>query len=445
MSNEMVIANNEGLADALGLNGGLGNLPTQINPASLIYNSSFFPITNMLMTLTNAYKTYGWLKVAVSQPVDDAFRNGVDLESGTLEEEELNQLLQKMEDEEDWTKIKDTLRWGRLYGGSVLVANCDQKAERPLNYKALKDRRLEFYATDRWQCSALDTSISPKDSDFALNGIVLDKSRVFAFLGDSAPFLIRTRVSNWGLSILEQVLPDIIRFLKSLNVSLELLDEAKIDILQIDRLADVLALPDGSDLIRKRIEIAALNKNYKSMLAIDSKDSYTQKQISFGGFPEMVEQIMSLIAGVLRIPKAKLFGTGSSGFSNGEDNLENYNAMIESEIRVQATKLIKWVVDLRCWQLFGRTLPDLKIKWKALRVLDAKTEQDVNASKMNMWLSLWDRQIISSEELMQLAKREQIILMDTEALQGKKNDVTPNYQDLEGMNFEKLSGNNSKE
>lgn len=444
MSNELITANNEGLADALGLNG-FGNTPTMLNPASLIYNSSYFPITNMLMMLTNAYKTYGWIKVAVSQPIDDAFRNGVDLESSTLEEEELNQLLQKMEDEEDWVKIKDTLRWGRLYGGGVLVVNCEQKADRPINYKGLKDNKLEFYATDRWQCSAIDTSVSPKDSDFIMNEVIIDKSRVFAYLGDSAPFLIRTRISNWGMSILEQTLPEIVRYLKSLNVSLELLDEAKIDILQIDSLAEILMLPQGADQIRKRIEIAAQNKNYKNMLAIDSKDSYSQKQISFSGFPEMVDQIMSLIAGTLRMPKSKLFGIGSTGFSSGEDNLENYNSMIESEIRIQATKLIKWVVDLRCWQLFGRTLPDLKIKWKSLRVLDAKTEQDINTSKINNWLALWDRQIISSQELMELAKREQIILMDTEALQGKKNDVTPNYQNLEDMSFENLKGNNTEE
>lgn len=88
MSKELITANNEGLADALGLNG-FGNTPTMLNPASLMYNSSYFPITNMLMMLTNAYKTYGWIKVAVSQPVDDAFRNGVDWKALLLKRKSL--------------------------------------------------------------------------------------------------------------------------------------------------------------------------------------------------------------------------------------------------------------------------------------------------------------------------------------------------------------------
>lgn len=433
MSNE--VANNAGLRDALDLD--FSGIPANINPLSIMYNSSHYPISNMFQMLTSAYKTYGWIKTAVSQPVDDAFRNGLDIDSATLSEEELETLKQALEDNDDWSTIKDTLHWGRLYGGGVLIANTEQRADIPMNYKAIKNKRLEFYATDRWQASPVNTNVNVKDADFILEDVILDNSRVFVYSGSPAPWILRARLAGWGLSILEQVLPEIIRYLKAINVSLELIDEAKIDILQIDGLADVLMQDDGARKIRERVEIASLNKNYKNMLVMDSKDTYTQKQITFSGYPEMVKQIMTMVAGALRMPVAKVFGIGSTGFSSGEDDLENYNSMIESDIRVQATKLVKWVIDLRCYQLFGRALPDLKINWRSLRVLSEKDKAEIKSITLKDCLMLWDREIVSTKELAEMLKRDNILSMDIEALTGKRDDIRPSFKDIEEASFER--------
>lgn len=155
-------------------------------------------------------------------------------------------------------------------------------------------------------------------------------------------------LNGWGLSIFEAIIPPLTQYLKSMGVTLELLDEAKIDIIKIFNLASLLMSPDGEAQVRKRLALVTQNKNYKSSIAMDKEDDYSQKQISFSGLPEMIVQIQYLVCAALKRPYSKIFGKGSSGFSSGDDDLENYNTIVDSEIRTPAKKLIKWAVELRC-------------------------------------------------------------------------------------------------
>lgn len=380
--------------------------------------------------LSYAYKQYGFLQTAVDQPVEDAFRGGVDIESETLSPDELEELKQKMEDEEDWEAIKEAQKWGRLFGGGVLIANTDQVLKRPLNEKSLKGRRLQFIASDRWETTLLDPNAGAGHSDFLFHEEIINKSKVSLALGKKAPYYVRMRLQGWGLSIFEQSLPPLVQYLKSQNVMLELLDENKIDVLKINQLANTLNTKDGTAIIKKRVDIAAKNKNYKSMLVMDKEDDYQQKQLSIAGVADLNKEIRIMVAAYLRQPVSKIWGTGSSGFSSGEDDLENYNAMIESEIRPQSLKMIKWVVDLRCWQLFGRIVPDLTLKWQPLRVLTGLEEQQKIDQIFNNVFGMVDRGLMLPSEAMEYLKTKDIITMETKALKGESDEDYINKTEL---------------
>lgn len=409
------------LPEALGLpfgDYGAGYKSPNLALSSLAYNTSYNLLTLMPMPITYAYKQYGFLQTAIDQPIEDAFRGGVRLNSGTLSSEEQEDLKQAMEDNEDWEAIKEAQRWGRLFGGGVLIANTEQKTEKALNEKALYNSRLEFIPSDRWECVMTDPDAGAMYSDFLYYGKKIDRSRVCLVTGKRAPYYIRMRLQGWGLSFFEQTLPPLVQFLKSQNVLLEILDESKIDVLKIDNLANTLMSKDGTQTVKKRVDIAAANKNYKSMLVMDSKDEYEQKQLSYGGLPELSKEIRIMIAAYLRQPVSKIWGTGSSGFSSGEDDLENYNAMIESEIRPQALKMVKWVADLRCLQLFGRKVPDLSIEWSPLRVLTGLEEQDKKDKIFNNVFGMVDRRLMTPSEAMKFLKDADLVVMDTKALDG---------------------------
>lgn len=443
INNSKAVINNSVLSDTLGLPACSDYIQNPLtNPATLYYNSSPVLLTLSWVPLTYAYKSNGFIQTAINQIVDDAFRNeGMIIDSETLDSEELEDLRKAVYDN-DIEEIKDTIRWGELYGGGVLIANTDQNYELPLDEKLLKNKRLKFMASDRWQCIANGISpylaktftLTDNMREQTTSGITIDASRIGIFTGVRAPYLLRSMLQGWGLSIFEAIIPPLTQYLKAMGVMLELLDEAKIDIIKMNGLIDLLASKEGQKLVQERLKIAVENKNYKSAIGMDTEDDYQQKQINFSGLPEMIVQIQYLVCAALKRPYSKIFGKGSSGFSSGEDDLENYNTIVDSEIRTPATPLIKWAVGLRCLQLFGRIPPDLKISWKPLRVMSEKDEAEIKSRKLADMLQLVDRQIMTKQQCAIKLTEDNIINFSEEEIAEISNEFEPdNYNNAEDL------------
>ena len=443
INNSKAVVNNSVLSDTLGLPACSDYIQNPLtNPATLYYNSSPVLLTLSWIPLTYAYKSNGFIQTAINQIVDDAFRNeGMIIDSETLDSEELEELRKAVYDN-DIEEIKDTIRWGELYGGGVLIANTDQNFELPLDEKLLKNKRLKFMASDRWQCIANGISpylaktftLTDNMREQTTSGITIDASRIGVFTGVKAPYLLRSMLQGWGLSIFEAIIPPLTQYLKAMGVTLELLDEAKIDIIKMSGLIDLLASKEGQKLVQERLKIAVENKNYKSAIGMDSQDDYQQKQINFSGLPEMIVQIQYLVCAALKRPYSKIFGKGSSGFSSGEDDLENYNTIVDSEIRTPATPLIKWAVGLRCLQLFGRIPPDLKISWKPLRVMSEKDEAEIKSRKLADMLQLVDRQIMTKQQCAVKLTEDNIVNFSEEEIAGISNEFeSDNYNNAEDL------------
>lgn len=421
---------NNGLESALGLSD--INFNSMNDPIGIWRNASPFLLSLNYVPLANTYKSNGFAATAVDLPVSDAFRDGgFEIDSNTLSADELAELREKMSDCNDVEVLKDCLRWGRLYGGGLVLVNTDQKPDTPFNPATIKGKEVEFLAVDRWQCYPLASSLYLAEQ-FMLqdnlrgedgNNIIFDKSRVFYYTGKTQPYFIRNMLQGWGASIFEDIVPQLNQYLKANSVILELLDEAKIDILKIAGLSDLLLSAEGEAAVRRRVDIAAANKNYKSMLTMDSQDDYDQKQLSFGSLDQIIEKIFLLICSCLRIPYSKIFGRGASGFSSGEDDLENYNAMISSDIRVPATKILKQMIDIRCFQLFGRKVPDLTVTWKPLRVLSEKEEQEIATSKINSYIMLLQAGVLSPKQVAEKLAVEEIVALSDEEIEALSDEV----------------------
>ena len=440
MTDELTTKNNtvnNGLTEALGLEvDHFGNIKDSTVLSKLFNSNAQMLLTYDWVALTNAYNKNSFLQTAVRQKVEDAFRNdGLIIDTKTLDTKEIEKLRNALDENGDIQAIIDVACWGRLYGGACLIANTDQDPTMPLNKAALKDSPLTFLAANRWQCSCLETSpylaekFTYTDNVEKLNvkgkydGVIdLDKSRVSIFTGVPAPYLTKAMLQGWGASIFEGILDPIEHLLGAFGVTLELLSEAKIDIFKISELATTLLSPNGEANIRKRLAIATANKNYKGSLAMDVNDDYQQKQISFSGIPQLIEQLMYIFCGYLRYPVSKLFGIGSSGFSSGEDDLENYNGAVEAEVRVPLRQIIAWVVNLRCLQLFGRELPDFRPRWKPLRVLSEKEQAEINSRKLADYLQLADRQMITKAMVLQKLTEDGYILFSDEEINKVKDE-----------------------
>ena len=389
--------------------------------------------------LTYLYKTYGILGKVIDIPVDDAYKNGgFDLEADSITEDELIDLQDALHDEGDIEEIKTAQKWARLYGGAVLIAASGEDLSTPLNPETLQDKPLKFIAADRWQVNYSKPNIKMRGGEWELTNYQsiglngnrefsgankIHSSRVFVLSGKKAPWLIMQQLQGWGMSVYEQIFQDMAQFFKARNVLFELLDEAKTDILKLETLQTALSSAQGEQALQKMVDFIARNKNYKSQITLSTKDEYDQKQISFAGFEGVLKEIRIMMSGSANMPVNKLWGEGVTGFGSGEDSLENYNSQIENEIRTPANALINWVLKLRCYQMFGREVPDLVKTWKNLRVLTAIDEQNITDHKLANVLQLFDRQLLTPKEIMEYLKKQQIFIHDTQALRGELEDM----------------------
>lgn len=413
-------------------------------------NISLEMLSLQWVLLTYLYKTFGILGKVVDIPVDDAYKNnGFDLEADSIDEKEIKDLEDALEENQDIEQIKTAQKWARLFGGAALIAVSGDDLSKPLNPETLEGKPLEFMPVDRWQLTYSLPDIRMRGGQWSLTnyqGTIygnnrdltgfqkIHSSRVFVVPGKKAPYLIMQQVQGWGISVYEQIFQDMSQFFKARNVMFELLDEAKTDVLKLATLQTAISSQDGERALQKMVDMIARNKNYKSQITLSTADEYEQKQISFSGFEGILREIRVMMSGSANIPLNKLWGEGVTGFGSGEDSLENYNSQIENEVRTPANPLVKWVLKLRCYQLFGREIEDLVKTWKNLRVLSAIDEQNINDHKLANVLQLFDRQLLSPQEIMEYLKKQQIFIHDTKALRGELEDMplmTQQYENTE--------------
>lgn len=409
-----------GLASGLGARGdfagGMSPLAS-FNPT--LQNNMYAPITLMWTNLMYMYKTHGLLQTSIDMPVLDALRGGIEIQSdGQLDADDIKLIEHWMEENSILERIGDAFIWARLFGGGALIVNSEADSQEPLGDEMFEGN-IEFYDASRWELTC-DRRI-PTSGKYGYYGKQLDSSRVLTILGKRAPWLIRAQLSDWGMSELERVIEDFNIFLRTRNVIYELLEEAKVDVYSLKGFRDALLSPNGTALTTRRIQTMNQIKNFNNALILDKEDDYQIKQIGFGGLAEMMKENRMGLASAFRMPMSKLFGIPSTGYSSGEDDIENYNGMVESEVRQPMKIIIAKVLKIVVKHLFHEDL-DINFNFKPLRVLSSTDEETIKTSKFNRIAALYDKNLMSSKEVGEAIKKDNLIPIPLEAEKGLLDD-----------------------
>lgn len=424
------------------------------------------------MLLAESYMKQGLVQTLVAQPVEDAFQGGFEIVSGELSPDEIADLNDRLHSYEwddnenaeapkplkrpreeaevevendviddqkmrtityqsatargqsDVETIKEVAKWGRLFGGGGLIINTESDFKESFSLQDIKkEDRIEFLAADRWELILSATNVYDRNTPTPFNyyGYPLNRSRVIMFLGERAPSYVRQRLQGWGMSEVERCIRPINAFVKFESMLFELVDEAKIDVYNIQGFNDSLGSAQGTELIRKRMFLANSIKNYQNGVVMDAEDHFDHKQIAFGGLAEIWDQLRVNLSSALRIPMNKLFGQSASGFSSGQDSIENYNSIVEG-VRQRVKPLINEVIKIRCMQLFGY-VPDFHVRFKPLKVLSGLEEEQVHDLRQNRVLALADRMFLTSEETMKMLRQQGVLTVETDAEKGLRDPI----------------------
>lgn len=404
---------------------------------SLYINNRWYLVSNQRQVLSQLYAEHGLIQTLVDVPVDDGLRGGIIIHSKQLGDdvEELQHIVEK---ENILTfAFGEALKWNRLYGGAGVLCITDQDPEEPFNIEAIgPDTPLEFRSADLWELfwdkqnlEQYEPEIQEYDAEFySYYGKRVHKSRVRKMKGKQAPSFIRPRLRGWGLSVVEAVIRSFNQYLKENDLIYEVMDEFKLDIYKIQGFNSTLLDSGGADRIRNRVQLANQQKNYQKALTMDAEDDYMQKQLSFSGLAEIMKEIKMGIACDLRMPMTKLFGISAAGFNSGEDDIENYNAMIESEIRAKCKHDIMWMLEILCKKHFGFVPDDLKIEFKPLRMLSAEQEETVKNHKFARLIQAQQAGLIQVKEFKDGCNKDNLLPVQIDP---EIDLLLPQAQDME--------------
>ena len=416
-----------------GINGGTGgSYLSSYNTWGFSNNYSLLTLNRII--LTYMYTGNGIFQTAIQLPIQDAIGKGIEIESGELDNLDIDSVYDYWEEIGLWNTILSFMTWVRLFGGGAILINTNQTPDKPLSFKKLDKTPLEFYDLDRWQ---LDTNIAIFDDwDSYLssvgdgNGIIhlygepIHESRFLRGQGKRAPHYVRRQLRGWGMSEGERMIRDLNLYLKTQDATFELIDEAKVDVYKINGLANKLLTTGGTGAITQRIQAANEIKNYVNALVLDEKEDYQQKLINFTGLAEVMNQNRMGVAAALRMPMTKLFGLSASGFNTGESDLENYNMMVESEVRAQLKPIVRTLLKVTMSHLFGY-VPDFTFKFPSLREQTPEVEQTVKTQESSRILALYDRGLMDGEEVMQSMRKAGVVQIETKTEQGLNPDPLP--------------------
>lgn len=448
-----VLTNN--LAAAIGFGGvGVNGFPQnqgspyseQISNATTMFvNMRWYLVSNFRQMLSEAYVEFGLIQTIVDVPVDDALRGGVEIKSKILSEDDIAELQGSLDRDDDLQIAGQAAKWNRLFGGGGILILTDQDPETELDLAAIgPDDTLEFRAVDMWELfwdkqntEGYDPAIQSQEFEFYnYYGEQVHKSRVMRLTGKTAPSFIRPRLRGWGFSVVEALVRSINQYLKATDLSFEVLDEFKLDVYKIKNLVDTLLSPIGQQKVRERVQMANWQKNYQNALVMDSEDDYDHKQLSFSGLGEVMAGIRMQVASDMRMPLTKLFGISAAGFNSGEDDIEVYNGMVESEVRNKIKYHILRMIEIKCQKLFGFVPDDLSIEFKPLRVLGGEQEQNVKNSKFTRLLQAFQSALITAIEFREACNKGGLmdILLDTKNEIGGQLDGYMDDTIVEGEN-----------
>lgn len=381
-----------------------------------------YMISQNRMLLSYLYVEIGIVQTLIDQPVDDALAKIPEIVSEQLKPEDVEIVKQYIQEHGWFETFKQAEKWKRLYGGSGLFINTPQNPASEFRIDRLhKDTPIELYALDRWElCYQVSGQISVDtmnvgkpltDTPYNIYGQQTHKTRVLQFKGKEAPSILKLQLQGWGMSEVERLLRSLNSFLKNQDVIFELLDEAKVDVFKIDGFNTCLE-GEYTDKIVKQVQLTNQIKSYLNALVMDKEDEFDQKNMTFAGLADMHTQNRQAIAADLKMPVTKLWGVSAAGFNSGEDDIENYNSMLESEIRIKSRQNLIMLIKIACQVTLGFIPEDIDLVYPPLRILSAEQEELVKEKQFNRVLQAYSAGLLSEKQFIDAANKANLFPID---------------------------------
>lgn len=325
--------------------------------------------------LEAAYRSNWLCGMVVDVVAEDMTRAGVQFLSDDLDPEAADTIHKAIERLRIWNEAANAVKWGRLYGGGILVMLVDgQDLSTPLRLESVgKGQFKGVLALDRWQ---IDPSLENLVTDYgpdlgkpkyyrvtpsakALIGEKIHYSRCVRIDGLELPFRQQLAENGWGQSVLERMWDRVIAFDSTSAGAAQLVYKAHLRTYKVKGLRQLIAA--GGKMYEAFIEQMKLVRQMQSnegLTVLDGEDEFETHAYTFSGLDAILLQFGQQISGAAQIPLTRLFGQSPAGLnSTGESDLRTYYDNIATQQDQKLRPGVGRILELVAISETGTALP----------------------------------------------------------------------------------------
>jgi uncharacterized protein len=369
---------------------------------------TYLPVWRILdQELTSLMNGSDIARKIVSKRPEEMFRRGFAIEAKNVNESE-NQALRDFCT--DYLKLETNFlegkRWGRLYGGALLIMGIDdgrmpwepldEDNIRSFDSLSLVDRRYSFVQS---QYAAMGTTskygsaqiylisnavagygwdaygaqkIESNTEDLIKQGaqvVLVHESRVIRFDGNPADIVTRQNLAGWSWSVLQVVYDAMRQFDESFNSAAYLLSDASQGVYKLQGLMKAISSGNRANFAL-RLQLLEQSRSVLRGIALDAgtKDGdpiedFTRVPTPFGGIPDLLDKMMLRMSSAADMPATELFGRAPAGLNaTGDNDTRKWYATIQSEQENDVSPQIKRVMKLAALAKKG-PLRGRRVQW----------------------------------------------------------------------------------
>lgn len=361
---------------------GMGLIGATKRDATTFAHSVISPVE-----LQAAYQSSWMAEKIVDIPVEDALRKKRAWQAETeqvtdLEAEEARLGL--------WAKVDQAMKLGRRDGYGVLyLAVGDDNPMEPLDPTRIGKGGLRSVAVlTSLQCAPGELEDDIEDPRFGTprywrigTGATqadVHPSRLVIFTGKPVldPFTGMTQV---GVSALEAPWQAIKDAESTVGNVASLVFEANVDIYKIPGLMAKLADKANEERILQRLTLANLSKGTAKALVIDTEEDFERKAVSFTALPDIIREMLQIVAGAANIPLTRFLGTSPAGLStNGDGDMDVYYDRIQAMQELDVRPALALLDECLIRSALGGRPDEIFYTWPPLRQMNDKTRAEVS-------------------------------------------------------------------
>ena len=397
-----------------------------------------YPLTRMSQNynlFTSLYRSSWIVRKIVDVFPSDMVKNWIKFNSSLDPEKisKINSVIRKTKTKE---KIKEGLRWARLYGGAagLILIDGDEDLSEPLDYDAIMlDDYKGLLIFDRWNGIYPDIeleddisdeeygypkyysiSLSEANSNLMLSYNKQDlakvhHSRIVRFNGRDLPLWERQAEMFWGESEIEIVFEELKkRDNTSANIA-SLIFLANIRVLKMNDLGQLLgaSTQKAQENLYKVLQAQNQLMSNMGIYVMDKDDDFGSEQYSFGGLNDIYESFMLDIAGACEMPVTKLFGREPAGFnSTGESDLTQYYDTLEEKQETYLQPIIDKLLPIIFMSTLGAIPEDLDWEFNPCMNVNSKDLADLAQSMASPIFEAFNAGLITKEIALKELKQQ---------------------------------------